>query len=81
MATAGPIVQRLLARFVPTMPAEDMEALADLLSRLVISYTIAPSDLEPREAAELITALVMGRFAQASHRRGRLRPEAQDARG
>lgn len=65
MSTAGPIVQRLLSRFVPSMSIEDTEALADLLSRLVISYTIAPSDLDPEDAAELITALVMGRFAQA----------------
>lgn len=65
MSTAGPIVQRLLARFVPSMSNEDTEALADLLSRLVISYTIAPNGLEPHAAARLITALVMGKFAHA----------------
>lgn len=63
MSTAGPIVERLLARFVPDMSTQDMQALADLLSRLVISYTIAPNDLAPEDASELITGLVMGRFA------------------
>lgn len=63
MSTAGPVVRDLLSQYVPEMNERDTGLLADLLSRLVVSFTIAPGDLGPTEAADAVARLVMGRLA------------------
>lgn len=63
MSTAGPIVRNLLAQFVPDLGPSRSAALGEMLSRLVVSYTIAPAGQSPIEAADMIADLVMGRLA------------------
>lgn len=60
LSAALPVVESLLARFAPHLTARELGAVADMASRLLISYVVSPSE-EPHEivagrVAELIAA-------------------------
>lgn len=60
LSAALPVVEALLARFAPHLTERELVAVADMASRLLISYVVSPSD-EPREVvagrvAELVAA-------------------------
>ena len=62
LGTAGTIVAELVDRFLPHR-TELVEELADVLSRLLISYTIAPGDRSPADVGELAARVVCGGVA------------------
>ena len=55
LSAARPIVESLLARFAPHLSEHELGAVADMASRLLVSYVVSPSD-EPDE-------VVAGRIA------------------
>lgn len=57
LGAAHSIVTELLARFLPGRPQE-VRDLADVLSRLVISYTIAPGERTSAEVGQLAARIV-----------------------
>lgn len=62
LGTAGSIVRELLEHFLPDEP-ELAGELADVLSRLVISHTIAPGERSPSEVGRLAARMVHGGLA------------------
>lgn len=60
LSAALPVVEALLARFAPHLTDHELAAVADMASRLLISYVVSPAD-EPHEVvagrvAELVAA-------------------------
>lgn len=62
LGTAGAIVAELVHRFLPQQ-AERVAELAEVLSRLLISYTMAPGDRSPDEVGQLAARVVVGGLA------------------
>ena len=63
LSTAGTIVAELVRQYVPEGEAV-VDDVADVLSRLVISYTIAPGERTPAEVGRLAARAVMGGLAR-----------------
>ena len=59
LGTAGTIVAELVERFLPGRP-ELVDEVAEVLSRLLISYTIAPGDRTPEHVGRVAARIVRG---------------------
>lgn len=59
LSAAAPLVESLLARFAPHLTDVELAAVADMASRLLVSYVVSP----PRESHEVVAGRMAGLLA------------------
>lgn len=59
ISAAEPAVADLISRYQPTMPPEALQLIADMATRLLVSYVVSPADVSDERLGQWLSRMIV----------------------